>query len=545
MSALSTLLAAIPAPVLNRISRHLARMPFLRRALSERLIDKYANALPVRPRPVSMAADYPAWNGLTDRRFSGRHLGRADHTNSPKHPPIDQLLPLFRREAFRPASDTSILFAFFAQWFTDGFLRTKWEPPEGRRHFRMNESNHEIDLCQIYGISEVQTAMLREPAPDSKGRGRLRSQMIDGGEWPDQLYRLVDEKVELRPEFAPGFASDGTEVRAGLYTSANLARVVAKIPDHARLLMMAVGLEHGNATAGHVLMNTIFLREHNRNAGIIADAHPDWDDERVFQTARNTTITVLLNIVIEDYIVHIAPVAFPLVIVPGVAERKPWYRTNWIPVEFALLYRWHDLIPDAIDVRGDRIEAMRFRGATVWIRAKGMDAVLEAATRQPAGRIGMGNTHSWLVADDPKGPNVKKMSIEMARECGLRGFNAYRHLCGLKPYPDFESLTKDPALAERLRALYGEVDRLEWFVGLFAEGYGDPDMMGEVMTTMVASDAFTQALTNPLLAGSVYGEEAFSKAGLAVVRSTNRLAQVIARNSGVASWEGDSFLIRT
>ena len=56
----------------------------------------------------------------------------------------------------------------------------------------------------------------------------------------------------------------------------------------------------------------------------------------------NITIVLLLKIVISDYIVHIAPLDFRLEAVPGMAEREGWYRTNWIAVEFALLYRGYD-----------------------------------------------------------------------------------------------------------------------------------------------------------------------------------------------------------
>ena len=30
------------------------------------------------------------------------------------------------------------------------------------------------------------------------------------------------------------------------------------------------------------------------------------------------------------------------------AARKPWNRSNWIAVEFNLLYRWHSLVPDTV-----------------------------------------------------------------------------------------------------------------------------------------------------------------------------------------------------
>ena len=60
-------------------------------------------------------------------------------------------------------------------------------------------------------------------------------------------------------------------------------------------------------------------------------------------------------------------------------------------------------------------------------------------------------------------------------------FNDYREAYGL-PDEDFDELTSDADLQERLEALYGDIERLEWYVGIFAEEYPDYLMMGELMT---------------------------------------------------------------
>ncbi|MEA2715791.1 MAG: prostaglandin-endoperoxide synthase 2 [Actinomycetota bacterium] len=55
--------------------------------------------------------------------------------------------------------------------------------------------------------------------------------------------------------------------------------------------------------------------------------------------------------------------------------------------------------------------------------------------------------------------------------------------------------------------------------------------MGGLLTAMVAYDAFTQALTNPLLARRVDTEATFSAAGLGRIESTKSLQQLVTRNS--------------
>ena len=66
-----------------------------------------------------------------------------------------------------------MLFSHFAQWFTDGFLRTDRSDP------LRNTSSHDIDLCQLYGLNPSATTALR-----SLRGGTLKSQHINSEDIP-------------------------------------------------------------------------------------------------------------------------------------------------------------------------------------------------------------------------------------------------------------------------------------------------------------------------------------------------------------------------
>jgi len=50
------------------------------------------------------------------------------------------------------------------------------------------------------------------------------------------------------------------------------------------------------------------------------------------------------------------------------------------------------------------------------------------------------------------------------------------------------------------------------------------------MRTMVAVDAFSQILTNPLLATNVYCEQAFSDVGIEIINTTHSFEDIVRRN---------------
>ena len=141
--------------------------------------------------------DYVSWRGLTDRRWSGRHLPPSRRTDLPD---IEPLLALYRRPdgEQRLCPKSTCLFPTFAQYLTDGFLRTETdgilsdaemadlmpEDVDPKTRLRRNTSNHEIDLCTLYGRTHRQTMALRLSSETDGQKGRLKSQLLNGEEYP-------------------------------------------------------------------------------------------------------------------------------------------------------------------------------------------------------------------------------------------------------------------------------------------------------------------------------------------------------------------------
>ena len=495
-----------------RIVGDLDALPGVRRLASRLLINHYSYATTLRPRALSLENDFTTWTGLTDRRFTARHLPPADPETIARWPAEADVNALYRREHETKSTDTSVWFMFFAQWFTDSFLRTS------REDFRQNTSTQEIDLCQIYGLGDAQTRMLR-----SLSGGRLKSQQIDGEEFPVFLFqeRAPGGALKFKPEFE------------GLYDERFVIdTILGSAPDDRKDSVFAVGLEHGNATIGSTIMNTVFLREHNRVAGLLASEHPDWDDDRLFETTRMIMIVLELKLVIEEYIRHIGPFDFAIETVPFIADGERWNRPNRIAIEFNLLYRWHSLVPDAIGEGADALTWQEFMNNNPLVISRGVESLVEQCSRARAGKIGLLNTPKFLVdRSTPENPSLEERTIALMRLARLRSFNDYRESYGLARMTSFGDLTSDPDVRRRLEDLYEDIDDLEWYVGIFAEEYPDYLMMGDLLTTMVANDAFTQALTNPLLARNVFNEATFSPVGLSIINETGSLQQIIARNS--------------
>jgi prostaglandin-endoperoxide synthase 2 len=143
---------------------------------------------------------------------------------------------------------------------------------------------------------------------------------------------------------------------------------------------------------------------------------------------------------------------------------------------------------------------------------------------QRATRLGSFNTAEFLW-------EIETRAIDQGRLADLAPYTDYRHYVSLSRPQDFADISGDSRVVDFLRNTYRRVEDIDFYVGLFAEDLVEDSPLPPLMLRMVAVDAFSQALTNPLLSRHVYNEETFSTAGWKAIHSTGSLRDILDRNT--------------
>jgi heme peroxidase len=522
-----------------------------KRKINDILINRLVRKGRTRPHPWSTRCGHICWSGLTDRSYNARLLPPKPHDGpeglGTARPPIGDVATLFAADPAgqRPCPKSTCLFPAFAQYLTDGFIRTMMfnKPPfgSGFEDRARTTSNHEIDLSPLYGRNPEQTAVLREDPAATGRKGRLKSQLVNGEEYSPFLYDPADPKLEkVKDEFCKR-AHDpvtGVEIMVSV-----LDQPLGAKDSPARGTLFAAGGDRVNAAPQVAMINTLLLREHNRLAAMIEANNPGWDDDAVFQTARNITIVMFIKFVVEEYINHINTSKFKIMADPETAWEADWNRPNWMTVEFSLLYRWHSLVPSRMKWGGQDLPLMALLMNNAPLLGSGLADAFADVSANNATELGLGNSDPVFVSVASR---AEVRAVEQGRSNNLASYNDYRRAMKRDPAATFEEIvgkSKDPkekarraALAARLKQLYGSVDNLEYYVGIFAEPRSENGPLPSLISVMVAMDAFSQAFTNPLLSEHVWGdpankEAAFTKAGLAEIEKTGRLRDLVERNT--------------
>ncbi|KAF3701893.1 Prostaglandin G/H synthase 1 [Channa argus] len=392
---------------------------------------------------------------------------------------------LLKRRKFRPdPQGSNLMFAFFAQHFTHQFFKTYNRMGLGYT----KALAHGVDAGHIYGDSLERQLDLR-----LNKDGKLKYQLINGEIYPPSVFD-APVKMSYPPNVPPE-------------------------------RQMAIGQEVFGLLPGLGMYATLWLREHNRVCDILKVEHPTWDDEQLFQTARLIIIGETIKIVIEEYVQHLSGYLLQLKFDPPLLFNTHFQYGNRISLEFSQLYHWHPLMPDSFLINGDELSYKQFLFNTSVLTHYGIEKLVDAFSRQPAGQIGGGHNINAVVT------NVAVGAIKESRELRVQPFNEYRKRFNLKPYKSFREFNDNEEIATVLEELYGDIDALEFYPGLLLEKTREGAIFGESMVEMGAPFSLKGLMGNPICSPDYWKPSTFGgKIGFDIV-NTATLKKLVCLNT--------------
>lgn len=80
------------------------------------------------------------------------------------------------------------------------------------------------------------------------------------------------------------------------------------------------------------------------------------------------------------------------------------------------------------------------------------------------------------------------LNLWRGRDHGLPGYNAYRKVCGLKPFVNFDELNTimNPSVVARIASVYRSVDDIDLYIGGLTERHLPGSMLGPVFSCIIA-----------------------------------------------------------
>ena len=296
-------------------------------------------------------------------------------------------------------------------------------------------------------------------------------------------------------------------------------------------------------------MHTLFMREHNRIANLLATVDPAASDEDLFHLSRKIVSAELQIITYKEFLPallgHYAPTpeetAYDHTIDSSINNEfsTAFYRVGHtflsphLPLAEDGVISGHLSLRDAFFnpsyLQNDPLNVDRLLGGLALQTCQEVDTMLVDDVRNflfgPPGAGGL---------------DLASLNIQRGRDHGLPDYNTLRDAYGLPRVTTFAEITSDPNLQQGLANLYGSVDNIDAWVGALAEDHLPGVTVGELLA-IALREQFTRILAGDCYA-HVNDDDLDQPAVQAVVSlATTRLADVVRRNSTVTTLQDDLF----
>lgn len=301
--------------------------------------------------------------------------------------------------------------------------------------------------------------------------------------------------------------------------------------------LFLAGDVRANEQVGLTVMHTLFVREHNRLARKIAKNHPSYSGEEIYQNARRLVAAQMQKITFDEF----------LPVMLGSKAIRPYqgYRTAVNPNirnEFSTAaYRLgHSLLSPTILRLDDNLQAipqghLSLRNAFFApqeLIENGIDSVLRGLSTQQCQSIDtfvIDDVRNFLFGQPGRGGfDLVALNIQRGRDHGLASYNDVREALGLTRFTQFEQITSNAALQEKLKAAYSNVDDIDLWVGGLAEDHFKNAMVGELFYHIIRNQF--EALRD---ADRFWYQRDLSREDRDYIEKTTTLAKIIRRNTSI------------
>ena len=305
----------------------------------------------------------------------------------------------------------------------------------GKPRQQLNEVTSWIDASNIYGSSLTRANALRTFAGD----GKLKTS--DGN---------------LLPFNTEGLANAGGG-GSSLFLSGDV---------------------RANEQVGLTAMHTLFMREHNRLAGLIAEEDPQLSGEQIYQKARKLVGAEMQLITYREYL--------PALLGPGSISPYRGYNSS-VDASIANIfstaaYRYGHSALNSTLQRIDEFGQQSVYGHLALREAffnpsriieGGIDPVLRGLAEQAAQAVDtkvIDDVRNFLFgAPGAGGFDLVSLNIQRGRDHGLPSYNDVRELLGFSRAHYFSDISSDPDIQARLTSAYDSVNDIDLWVGGLSE----------------------------------------------------------------------------
>ena len=388
-------------------------------------------------------------------------------------------------------------------------------------------------------------------APGTGTNGIPREQQNLNTSWIDAsvVYGDTKENAEWLRTFTDGklWVSSGNLLPYNTFSREKSGQIDPNAPrmDDDRDLngnpkkTFAAGDHRAAENPGLTALQTLFVREHNRLCDKLKSEGYS-DDEAIYQRARKIVGALIQHFTYTQWMEALG------------TELSPYsgYKPNVLPDltnTFATAsYRWHTMVENDQIFRDNECRGVGpvelplkeiFFNIGV-IEKNGIGTLLKGFSVHRAYETDLkvnDGLRNFLFGEG-RGLDLISINLQRGRDHGLPNYNAVREYYTGSRATSFSDITPDGAVAGKMKALYGNVDNIDLWVGLYAEHHLSNHSVGKTI------DAIFRTQFERLRDGDFYFYR--NDPELADIRSeilSTTLADVTARNTVAGNFQENIF----